>query len=318
MPLPGDRNFSNQTGPLHSPSREGPIQPNATHLPPGWRAAGAPIPHPQGAKGRPPSPRRDRDAGGGGAAGPTHRAPQRLQPPAPAKVAADGRARTSAPERRADHARGRHAAAHQNSMGAAPPMTRASPVRPTMLPTRGGQREVSGLRGPPGEGPTGHPSSPPPPARQAAPGARGGPATRTEHARRGGMRRRREGGQGRGPRREPSPPPPPPARKPRGRRPSPPRVRGDDPPSPWQDGGARERGQSTARPPAPAASPHRNRGEQPNQRQRARAPHRLRPEKAGEHDPDGYRRHALHDQNNASDTRFVACPGKAEGRNEAE
>ena len=28
--------------------------------------------------------------------------------------------------------------------------------------------------------------------------------------------------------------------------------------------------------------------------------------------------HAPHDQNDASDTRFVACPGKAEGRNEAE
>ena len=28
--------------------------------------------------------------------------------------------------------------------------------------------------------------------------------------------------------------------------------------------------------------------------------------------------HAPHGQNDASDTRFVACPGKAEGRNEAE
>ena len=28
--------------------------------------------------------------------------------------------------------------------------------------------------------------------------------------------------------------------------------------------------------------------------------------------------HAPHGQNNASDTRFVACPGKAEGRNKAE
>ena len=28
--------------------------------------------------------------------------------------------------------------------------------------------------------------------------------------------------------------------------------------------------------------------------------------------------HAPHGQNNASDTRFVACPGKAEGRNRAE
>ena len=28
--------------------------------------------------------------------------------------------------------------------------------------------------------------------------------------------------------------------------------------------------------------------------------------------------HAPHGQNDASDTRFVACPGKAEGRNETE
>ena len=81
---------------------------------------------------------------------------------------------------------------------------------------------------------------------------------------------------------------------------------------------ARERSWSTARPPAPAAGSHRNRGEQGRPRQRARTPHRSRPEKAGEHEPQWYGDHAPHDQNNASDTRFVACPGKAEGRNEAE
>ena len=73
-----------------------------------------------------------------------------------------------------------------------------------------------------------------------------------------------------------------------------------------------------ARPPAPAAGSHRNRGEQASPRQRARTPHRSRPEKAGEHEPERYGGHAPHDQNDASDTRFVACPGKAEGRNEAE
>ena len=81
---------------------------------------------------------------------------------------------------------------------------------------------------------------------------------------------------------------------------------------------ARERGRSTARPPAPAAGSHRNRGEQAGPRQRARTPHRSRPEKAGEHEPERYGGHALLDQNDASDTRFVACPGKAEGRNQAE
>ena len=81
---------------------------------------------------------------------------------------------------------------------------------------------------------------------------------------------------------------------------------------------ARERSWSTARPPAPAAGSHKNRGEQASPRQRARKPHRPRPEKAGEHEPEWYGDHAPHDQNDASGTGFVACPGKAEGQNEAE
>ena len=81
---------------------------------------------------------------------------------------------------------------------------------------------------------------------------------------------------------------------------------------------ARERSWSRARRPAPAAGSHRNRGEQASPRQRARMPHRSRPEKAGEHKPERYGGHAPHNQNDASDTRFVACPGKAEGRSEAE
>ena len=81
---------------------------------------------------------------------------------------------------------------------------------------------------------------------------------------------------------------------------------------------ARERSRSTGRPPAPAARSHRNRGEQASPRQRARTPHRSLPERAGEHEPEWYGDHAPHDQTDASDTRFVACPGKAEGRNEAE
>ena len=81
---------------------------------------------------------------------------------------------------------------------------------------------------------------------------------------------------------------------------------------------ARERSRSTARPPAPAAGSHRDRGEQASPRQRATTPHRSCPEKAGKHEPERYGGHAPHDQNDANDTRFVACPGKAEGRNEAE
>ena len=91
--------------------------------PPGLRDAGALTLRPPRPEETPPLPQEGRRRGGGGAAGPAHRAPQRPLPPAPAGVAADGRARTSAPRRHADQARGRHAAAHQNSMGAVPHMT---------------------------------------------------------------------------------------------------------------------------------------------------------------------------------------------------
>ena len=82
-----------------------------------------PAPPQLGSHRSPPSPRRDRDAGGGDASGPAHRAPQRLQPPAPAGVAANRQAHGSAPEQRADETWGRRTAAHQNSMRGAPPMT---------------------------------------------------------------------------------------------------------------------------------------------------------------------------------------------------
>ena len=51
---------------------------------------------------------------------------------------------------------------------------------------------------------------------------------------------------------------------------------------------ARERSRSATRLPAPAAGSHRGRREQASPRQRARTPHRLRPEKAGEHKPEWY------------------------------
>ena len=81
---------------------------------------------------------------------------------------------------------------------------------------------------------------------------------------------------------------------------------------------ARERSRSTPPPPGPAAGSHKNRGEQASPRQRAKTPHRSRPEKAGEHEPEWYGDHAPHDQNDASDTRFLACPGKVEEQNEGE
>ena len=161
--------------------QSGPASPPPT-LPPrpaSRRSAGPPPPRSRGDVPPPPE--------GTATPGPARRAPRCPPPPAPAGVAADGRARTSAPEQRTDHARGRHATKNRNSMGAAPPMTRASPVTPTMLPTRGGRREGLGLSEPPGERLAGRSSPPPPSARQAASSARGGPATPTERARRGGV-----------------------------------------------------------------------------------------------------------------------------------
>ena len=73
----------------------------------------------------------------------------------------------------------------------------------------------------------------------------------------------------------------------------------------------------TGAPRREAGGTRRNHGEQANPRQRARAPHGPRPETASEHEPERYGGHALHDQSDASDTRFVACPGKAGGRNKA-
>ena len=78
---------------------------------------------PQSRGGAPRPPEGTATRGGGDAAGPAHRAPQRPEPPAPAGVAAEGRAHTSVPEQRADQAWGRRTAAHQNSMEAAPHMT---------------------------------------------------------------------------------------------------------------------------------------------------------------------------------------------------
>ena len=113
------------------------------------------------------------------------------------------------------------------------------------------------------------------------------------------------------------PPPPPSGPQAAGRQPPPPRGRGDDPPSPRQDRGAREGGQSRVRPHAPAACSRRNHDEQANPRQRNRAPHRPRSGAANEHEPERYGGHALHGQRDTKDTRFVACPGKVEGRTEA-
>ena len=49
-----------------------------------------------------------------------------------------------------------------------------------------------------------------------------------------------------------------------------------------------------------------------------RAPHGPHPGSTREHESEQYGVHALHEQSDANDTRFVARPGKAEGRTEVE
>ena len=114
------------------------------------------------------------------------------------------------------------------------------------------------------------------------------------------------------PRRDTPTPTPPPARKRQGPRPPPPEAGGMVPPPPGRGAGAR---------PAPPPQPPAPTGAAKNKRARANAPGRrtdhtqrslvsTNQSGMGGHAPDG--------QHNAGDTRFVACPGKAEGRNAAE
>ena len=119
-------------------------------------------------------------------------------------------------------------------------------------------------------------------------------------------------GTGRPRRDTPPPPAPPPARKPRGPRPPPPEAGGMVPPPPERGAGAR---------PAPPPQPPAPMGAAKNKRARAYAPgrrtDRTQRSLVSTH-RSGMGGHAPHGQHNASGTRFVACPGKAEGRNEAE
>ena len=94
--------------------------------------------------------------------------------------------------------------------------------------------------------------------------------------------------------------------------PRPPRQGGWSPPPPERGAGAR---------PAPPPRPPAPTGAAENKRARANAPGR-RTDRAQRRrvstNRSGMGGHAPHGQHDASDTRFVACPGKAEGRNEAE
>ena len=156
------------------------------------------------------------------------------------------------------------------------------------------------------------------------PPSRGGTATPTARARRTGVRRRHEGGQEGVPqaatqnvRREAAerPPPPNPPHRPASRGgpgPHPPRQGGSVPPPPERGAGAR---------PAPPPQPPAPAGATENKRARANAPGR-RTDRAQRRrastNRSGMGGHAPHGRNDASDTRIVACTGKAEGGNEAE
>ena len=161
--------------------------------------------------------------------------------------------------------------------------------------------------GPPGERSTGRPSPPPTPGRPFSPD-RGrapegtAPATRREPERSTAGRRpeREQGGRG-------ATPPPPPPHQPAsggGPGPHPPRQGGWTPP-------AREGSRSVTRPPAPAAGSNGGREEQVGPRLRTATPRRSCPEKPGGREPEWYGSPPPHGQHDASDARFVACPGKA-------
>ena len=244
--------------------------------PQAWKPQERPSAPPE-RRGCPPSPRRDRDAGGGGCGWTcTPRAPA-----PPAACSRGGRSRQASPHQRAGATRGpslgaAHGGAPEQYGGRAPhdpPMTTAHSGR-----AEGGFRSAGApggaVHGPPLISP--HPGAAPRPRSHVHAG--GECADGTRGARMGYRGPPPRGGTER-PRRDPPPPHPPqqPASR-GGPGPHPPRQGGWSPaPCPREEP---ERG--------PPPRSHRNRGEQASPRQRARTPHRSRPVKAGEHEPEWY------------------------------
>ena len=269
------------TGQGDGERRSGPPSP-PPRPPRGLRAAGAPTLRPPGAEGTPPLPKK----------GPRRGAEEQLDPHAAGPSAPRrlllrgsrlrGGARTSAPERHADHAQGWHAATNQSSMGAVPPMTRASPVTPEMLPTQRGRRKGLGLTGPPGEQFTGRPPPPPPgrphPVHRAAPRPRpnahaGGECADDERRGRAGNRRPPPRGRAEGPRRPPPPAPHQPRQPTRrgGAGLHPPGAEGMVPPPPGRTAAPEGGGGARPAPPPQLPAPAETVG---NKRTRANAPGR--------------------------------------------
>ena len=253
-------------------------QPTHPSLPPPSLGATGAAPRPPGAEGTPPPPEMGPRRGGEGC-GCTPRAPA---PRAACSRGGCGR-RASLHQRagatRAPSLGAAHGGAPEQYGGRAlhaPPVTTAHSGR-----AEGGFRSA----GAPGEAVLGPPLTPPHPgaAPRPRPHAHAGRecADDTRGARIEYRRPPPRRGVGR-PRRDPPAPAPPPARRPRGPRPPTPEAGGMVPPP------TRERSWSATCPPAPAASSHRGRGEQASPRQRIGAPHRSRPEKAGEHELEWY------------------------------
>ena len=238
-------------------------------------------PPPQGRGGAPP-PRRDGDAVSRTAAG-----------PAPAN-----------PHRRAGATR-----ITEQEGGRAPHDPPVTTAHSGM--TEGGFRSA----GAPGGAVHGPPLTPPTPGRHFSPDRTRTPEGNAPATRRGPgwstAGRRPEGEQGG---RGATPPPPPPTHRPASRGgpgPHPPGQGGWSPP-------AREGSRSATRPPPQPPAPM---GTAENKRAHACAPGRRTDRTQRRRvstNRSGMGGHAPHRQHNASDARFVACPGKAEGQNEAE
>ena len=255
------------------------------HPPPAPTPVGGPQARPSappGPGGHPP-PRRDGDAVRATAAGPAPANPHRRAGAAGTTEQEGGRA------------------PHD------PPVTTAHSGM-----TEGGFRSA----GAPGGAVHGPPLTPPPlPGRHFspdrtrtqegnAPATRRGPGWSTAGCR----PEEEQGGRGATP-----PPPRLPTGPPAAGTPAPtPRGRGDGPPPPERGAGVR---------PAPAPQPLAPMGAAKNKRAHACAPGRRTDRTQRSRvstNRSGMGGHAPHGRHNASDTRFVACPGKAEGRNEAE
>ena len=277
--------------------------------PPSLRATGAAL-RPPGAEGTPPPPRRDPRRGGGGCGWTcTLRA---LAPPAACSRGGRGRRASSHQRARATRAPSlgaAHGGAPEQYGGRAlhdPPVTTAHSGR-----AEGGFRSAGAPGGAVHGLPLTHPHLGAAPRPRPHAHAGGECADDTRGARIQYRRPPPRRGAGR-PRRDPPPHPPhrPASRGGPGRHP--PRQGGWSPPPPER--GARAR-------PAPLPQLPAHTGAAENKRACANAPgcrtNRAQRRRASTN-RSGMGGHAPHGQHNASDTRFVACPGKAEGRNEAE